>query len=92
MQYIDWSLCKCPAMYPAVYDEPSGVTCDPLGTPAAAPCTHNTACLQLLNGIITALLLRCCGCNRVGMYSHAEHQLHRMSLGRASWSTAPFKL
>jgi len=68
MHYIYWILCKRPAMY----GEPSGVTCDPLGTPAADPCMHNIACLQLLNGIITALLLKCCECNRVSMYNHAE--------------------
>ncbi len=78
LHYIYWSLCKCPAMY----EEPSGVTCDPLGTPAAAPCMHNIACLQLLNSIIAALLLHCCECNRVSMYSHAEHQLHQMPLGQ----------
>ena len=49
------------------------VTCDLLGTPAAAPCMHNVACLQWLNGSTMVEML---SLNRVSIVSHAEHQLH----------------
>ena len=52
---------------------------------------HNIACLQLLHGIIAALLLTCCAHNRFSMYSHAEHQLHRVSSGHPSLLTVLFK-